>query len=55
MPFIQGLPETVRALQGLVRYAAALRRGVGAIAEPRGRAENLDGRGVRCACSQRTD
>ncbi len=30
VPFIQGLPETVRALQGLVRYAAALRRGVAA-------------------------
>ena len=43
VPFIQGLPETVRALQGLVRYAAALRRGVTAMAEPRGRAESLDG------------
>ena len=28
VPFIHGLPETVRALQSLVRYAAALRRGV---------------------------
>ena len=38
VPFIQGLPETVRALQGLVRYAAALRRGVaplGGAARPR--------------------
>ena len=43
VPFIHGLPETVRALQGLVRYAAAVRRGVGAIDEPRGRAENLGG------------
>jgi acyl-CoA synthetase (NDP forming) len=43
VPFIHGLPETVRALQGLVRYAAAVRRGVGAIDEPRGRAGNLDG------------
>jgi acyl-CoA synthetase (NDP forming) len=43
VPFIQGLPETVRALQSLVRYAAALRRGVAMIAEPRGRAENLAG------------
>ena len=43
VPFIHGLPETVRALQGLVRYAAALRRGVAAMPEPRGRAENLDG------------
>ncbi|MGD0024926.1 MAG: acetate--CoA ligase family protein, partial [Xanthobacteraceae bacterium] len=43
VPFIQGLPETVRALQSLVRYAAARRRGVATIAEPRGRAENLAG------------
>ncbi len=43
VPFIHGLPETVRALQGLVRYAATLRRGVSTIAEPHGRAENLKG------------
>ncbi len=43
VPFIHGLPETVRALQGLVRYAATLRRGVSAIVEPRGRAESLQG------------
>jgi acyl-CoA synthetase (NDP forming) len=43
VPFIQGLPQTVRALQGLVRYAAALRRGTVATPEPRGRAENLKG------------
>ena len=43
VPFIHGLPETVRALQGLVRYAAALRRGAAAMPEPRGRAENLEG------------
>ncbi|MEA2983307.1 MAG: hypothetical protein QOF09_5130 [Alphaproteobacteria bacterium] len=43
VPFIHGLPETVRALQGLVRYAATLRRGVSPIGEPRGRAESLDG------------
>lgn len=43
VPFIHGLPETVRALQGLVRYASALRRGVSAIAKPRGRAESSDG------------
>jgi len=43
VPFIQGLSETVRALQSLVRYAAALQRSVVMIAEPRGRAENLAG------------
>ncbi len=36
VPFIQGLPETVRALQSLVRYAATARRGISVIAEPAG-------------------
>jgi acyl-CoA synthetase (NDP forming) len=35
VPFVQGLPETVRALQGLVHYAAALRRGITALPEQR--------------------
>jgi acetate---CoA ligase (ADP-forming) len=43
VPFIQGLPETVRALQSLVRYAAAQRRGVAALPAPRGSAGNLAG------------
>jgi acyl-CoA synthetase (NDP forming) len=43
MPFIQGLPETVRALQSLVRYAAAQRRGVAALPAPRGSADKLAG------------
>ena len=42
MPFIHGLPETVRALQGLARYAAAVRNGVAEIASPRGRAQDLE-------------
>ena len=48
VPFIHGLPETVRALQGLVRYAAALRRGVGCDAGA-ARARRKPGwRGLRC-------
>jgi acetate---CoA ligase (ADP-forming) len=43
IPFIQGLPETVRALRSLVRYAAALRRGIAPPMPPRGRAEDLAG------------
>ncbi len=35
VPFIHGLPETVRALQSLVNYAAALKRGVAALPAPR--------------------
>jgi acetyltransferase len=43
VPFIQGLPETVRALQALARYAAARRRGVRPLPEPHGCADNLSG------------
>jgi acyl-CoA synthetase (NDP forming) len=43
VPFIQGLQETVRALQSLVRYAAVRRRGVAALPEPRGNASQLEG------------
>jgi acetyltransferase len=42
MPFIQGLPETVRALQNLVHYAAALRRGAVPDAKPLGAAGEPD-------------
>jgi hypothetical protein len=42
VPFIQGLPETVRALQGLVHYAAAVRRGVSALEEPSGPGQGVD-------------
>jgi acyl-CoA synthetase (NDP forming) len=42
VPFIQRLPETVRALQGLVHYAAALRRGVTALAASSGPDGGLD-------------
>jgi acyl-CoA synthetase (NDP forming) len=34
VPFIQGLPETVRALQSLVRYAATVQRSIGVLSEP---------------------
>jgi acyl-CoA synthetase (NDP forming) len=43
VPFIHGLPETVRALQSLVRYAATLRRGAAAMPEPGGHEANLAG------------
>jgi acetyltransferase len=43
IPFIHGLPETVRALQSLVRYAQTLRRGAAALPEPRGSEAGLDG------------
>ena len=41
VPFIHGLPETVRALQGLVRYAAARRRGARRNAESRADAPKI--------------
>ncbi|MBX9842138.1 MAG: acetate--CoA ligase family protein [Xanthobacteraceae bacterium] len=43
VPFIHGLPETVRALQNLVRYAASQRRGAMALPEPRGDISHLEG------------
>jgi hypothetical protein len=46
VPFIQGLPETVRALHSLARYAAALHKGVATLAAPSGRVENLTGAAV---------
>jgi acyl-CoA synthetase (NDP forming) len=46
VPFIQGLPETVRALHSLARYAGALHKGVATLAAPSGRAENLTGAAV---------
>jgi acyl-CoA synthetase (NDP forming) len=41
IPFIHGLPETVRALQSLVRYAARLQRGCPPLPQARGRAGDL--------------
>ena len=41
VPFIHGLPETVRALQSLVNYAAVLKRGVSALPAPRGGASKV--------------
>lgn len=43
VPFIQGLPETIRAAQNLVRYAEALRAGVTPLPPPRGAASALEG------------
>jgi hypothetical protein len=43
VPFIHGLPETVRALQSLVRYATTLRRGAAPMPEPRGSEKSLAG------------
>lgn len=42
-PFIQGLPETVRALQALIRYGECRRRRILAIEEPTGKESNLEG------------
>jgi acetyltransferase len=41
VPFIQGLPQTVRSLQALVRYAAALKRGASVLPGPSGSAAAL--------------
>lgn len=43
IPFIQGLPETVRAAQTLIRHADSLRQGVKPLPPPKGRAAELSG------------
>jgi acyl-CoA synthetase (NDP forming) len=42
VPFIHGLAETVRALQSLTRYAAAVQKDVAAIERPHGHTKALD-------------
>ncbi len=42
-PFIQGLPETLRALQALIRYAECRRHRLPLIGEPAGAEANLEG------------
>ncbi len=41
MPFMQGIPATLRAMQGLVTYAARRRAGIPALPEPAGNRQNL--------------
>ncbi len=43
VPFLHGLAETVRALKALGEYGARSRRGVGALPEPAGSPEALEG------------
>jgi acyl-CoA synthetase (NDP forming) len=43
VPFLQGLPETVRAIKALVAYGERRRRGIPAISPPRGGRSDLDG------------
>jgi acetyltransferase len=43
LPFIQGLPQAVRAIQGLVSYAGALERGVTALEPASGLRSDLEG------------
>jgi acetate---CoA ligase (ADP-forming) len=43
MAFVQGIPQTVRAMQGLVRFSEALQRGVEMLADPTGNKSDLEG------------
>ncbi|HJN94045.1 MAG TPA: acetate--CoA ligase family protein, partial [Dehalococcoidia bacterium] len=45
VPFLQGVPEVVRALQGLVHYAAKLRHGMPETPPVAGKAADLEGAG----------
>jgi acetyltransferase len=43
VPFLQGLPETARALRALIDYAERTRRGIAVIPAPAGKPQNLAG------------
>jgi acetyltransferase len=43
VPFLQGLPETVRAIKALVDYGERRRRGIPVVPPPQGRPADLDG------------
>ena len=43
IPFIQGLPQSIRALQGLISYSEVLRKGASELPKPTGRRSDLDG------------
>lgn len=43
MPFLQGLPATIRALQGLAHHAVARQRGIAPLPEPCGAERDLSG------------
>lgn len=43
VPFVQGLPQTVRTMRGLYHFAEALRRGVEPLPDPTGRKADLEG------------
>lgn len=52
VPFIQGLPQTVRALQGLVQYTRAMKKGVTALPDADGKKTNLEGKAFEDLLSQ---
>ncbi len=43
VPFVQGLPQTVRSMQGLLHYANALKRGIEELPNARGTKAELEG------------
>jgi acyl-CoA synthetase (NDP forming) len=47
IPFLQGMPETVRALKALNKYAKALRRGVSPIPQPHGDVVDIAGESLQ--------
>ena len=50
LPYLHGMPATVRAAQALVRYAARVRSGVAPLPAPRGL--DLAGAGLDCALAE---
>ena len=52
VPFIQGLPQTVRALQGLIGYTAAMKKGVTPLPEANGKKADLEGKAFEALLRQ---
>ena len=52
VPFIQGLPQTVRALQGLIGYTEAMNKGVTPLPEANGKKADLEGKAFEALLNQ---
>ena len=52
VPFVQGLPQAVRAIQDLVKYTSAMNKGVTHLSEASGKKESLEGEAFETLLSE---
>ncbi len=52
VPFVQGLSQSIRAIQSLIGYAEALRQGVKPLPEAKGARSDLEGEAIQAVLSQ---